>query len=269
MKKETLLEFEALLRAQIPELQVSYKDKSWLHKTIGFLLGPVNPGYLGDFVTTLGTNVAFPTESDYLSKPQSSFNVLAHEFVHACDHKKHPVWFSLSYLFPQVVGLLPLLVFGILAGKGALLLGPPLLAYLGCCVLAKLSRVAAIIILALSVVGSLVLTWFLVGWSSLWLLGGLALMAPWPAPGRTHWEQRGYAMSLALYQWQGYPISDRLKTYTEDHFVTSQYYFMCWSRKKIRTYIDRVLDDARLGRLQSNEPWDLVYDFLRSHRLVK
>ena len=269
MKQETLLEFESLLRERIPEFRVSYKNQSWLHKVLGFFLKPVNPGYMTDFVTTLGSNVAFPSKEHYLSKPQGSFNVLAHEFVHACDHKKSPVWFTLSYLFPQLLGLLPLLVFGLLTGRNALLLTLPFFAYLACCAITQWSRIAAISVLILGMVGTLYLSWTLVGWTTLWFLGGLLLLGPWPSPGRTHWEKRGYAMSLSMYQWLNYPLTERLKTYMEGHFVTSQYYFMCWSRKKIRAYIDQTLDDARLGRIQNHEPWGLVYDFLRSHRLVK
>jgi hypothetical protein len=268
MRQETLKEFEAFLRKKIPELRVSYKDRSSVHKILGFLLKPVNPGYMTDFVTTLRSDVAFPSEKDYLSRPQRSFNVLSHEFVHACDHRKSPLWFTLSYLFPQILCFIPLVVFGVLAGWKAVLLALPLVVYVAACAVARW-RVVSIILLVLGLLGALGLSWFMVGWTSLWLLGGLLCLGPWPSPGRTHWEKRGYAMSLALYQWLGYPLTERLKTYMENHFVTSQYYFMCWSRKKIRTYIDQTLNAARLGRIQDHFPWDVVYDFLRSHRLVK
>jgi hypothetical protein len=268
MNLVTLREFEDFLREKIPELRVSYKDQSITHKVLGFLLRPVNPGYMTEFVTTLGTNVAFPSEKDYTSKPQSSFNVLAHELVHACDYKKNPLWFTLSYLFPQILCVIPLAVFGFLAGWKAVLLLLPLIVYLLACAVARW-RVLSIILLVLGLVGALCLSWFLVGWLSLWFLGGLLCLGPWPSSDRTHWEKRGYSMSLALYQWFGYPITERLKTNMEDHFVTSQYYFMCWSRKKIRVYIDRTLDDARLGRIQDHFPWNDVYDFVHSCRLVK
>ena len=129
MKQETLQDFKTLLQQRIPELKVSYKDKSAVHKILGFLLKPVNPGYMTDFVTTLGANVAFPSEKDYKAHPQASFNVLAHEFVHACDHKKSPVRFPLFYLFPQILCLFPLTVFGVLLGWGAVLLALPLAVY--------------------------------------------------------------------------------------------------------------------------------------------
>jgi len=268
MKQETLKDFTTLLQKQIPELKVSYKDKSAIHKVLGFLLRPVNPGYMTDFVTTLGTNVAFPSEKDYKARTQASFNVLAHEFVHACDYKKSPVWFSLMYLFPQILCLLPLIVFGAFLGWRAVLLALPLAVYLLSCAIAKW-RVVSLTLLVLGLLGTIYLSWFMAGWSTLWFLGGLFCLGPWPSPGRTHWEKRGYAMTLALYQWLGYPITERLKTHTEDHFVTSQYYFMCWSRKSIRIYIDQTLRDAQLGRIQDSFPWDVVYSFLWFRRLVK
>jgi hypothetical protein len=268
MNLGTLREFEAFLREKIPELGISYKDQSVTHKVLGFLLKPVNPGYMTEFVTTLGTGVAFPSEKYYTSKPQRSFNVLAHEFVHACDHKRNPLWFTLSYLFPQILCVIPLAVFVFLAGWKAVLLLLPLTVYLLACVVARW-RVLSIILLVLGLAGALCLSGFLAGWSSLWFLGGLLCLGPWPSPSRTHWEKRGYSMSLALCQWLGYSTDERLKTNMEDHFVTSQYYFMCWSRNKIRTYIDQTLNAARLGRIQDNFPWGMVYDFLRFRRLVK
>lgn len=103
--------FEKRIEEHVPGFKVIFKDESTLHRVIGFVTKPFNPKYMTNFTTTLGKTVSFPSRAWMESNPLRAFSILAHEFVHLADYQKHGVWFSLSYLLPQLLAL-PLFLLG-------------------------------------------------------------------------------------------------------------------------------------------------------------
>ena len=63
-----------------------------------------NPGFMTDYITTIGRTIYFPSREDILDGKQ--WDVLAHEGIHLRDHHEHPILFNLSYGFPQILALL-------------------------------------------------------------------------------------------------------------------------------------------------------------------
>lgn len=124
MTAQTLADFEAEIRKLVPDFKVCFKDDSKLQRVIGFLVWIFNREYMTKYTTTLYPVVWFPTRDFYESRPRASLNILAHELVHLLDTQKHPFWFRLGYLFPQVLSLLAFLAIiptAILAGWWAFL----------------------------------------------------------------------------------------------------------------------------------------------------
>jgi hypothetical protein len=264
--QQILHDFEELIRKEVPEFKTGAKDSSWVMKLCGFLARPFNDSFMTRFTTTWGTTVYFPTKEGYEKDSQKSIRILAHEFVHLYDHKKH-WWFQLSYIFPQVLALIPMVVFGVLAWPWSWLVLGPLVAYLLACVIALGSRVVALIFLALALVGFCVGGWALVGWKLLILLGALLFVIPWPAPWRTKWELRGYSMNVAFAVWWGYwtpAIRDQIAL----NFTGPNYFFMCWSSSKIRAALDQAAEKAQAGEIQRETPYSTVHDFLYQRRLL-
>lgn len=95
-----------MIKKDIPEFEIGYKDEDSLQKFICILLF-FNPRYMTSFTTTLYPKVFFPTKE--WEKRPSFYKTLCHEYVHLVDRKEHGVWFSISYLFPQVLALFSLL----------------------------------------------------------------------------------------------------------------------------------------------------------------
>lgn len=78
---------------------------------------------------------------------------------------------------------------------------------------------------------------------SWWPLAFLLFLAPIPAPWRTHYEMRGYAMSLAVHYWylgDGIPVA--LKQHVADAFTGPSYLYM-WPFKT--AVANRVNDISR------------------------
>jgi hypothetical protein len=112
MDKTDLDAFERTLVEINPGIKVRFKDESLFQKALGLLVRPFNPTFLTEYTTTIGSTVYFPSREFYYAKPESSFSILAHEYVHIWDFKRDR-WFKFKYLFPQILGLVPLVVFGL------------------------------------------------------------------------------------------------------------------------------------------------------------
>jgi hypothetical protein len=263
--QQTLHDFKEAIRKEIPKFKVGAKDQSWLMKVCGFLAKPFNDKFMTRFTTTMGNTVYFPTEDWFESKPDRSLRILAHEYVHLYDYKKH-WWFQVTYIFPQVLALLPAIVFMVLAWPWSWLVLVPAAAYLLTCLIALVSRPVSLAFLAMSLVGFGVGAWFLVGWKLLVLLGGLLFCIPWPAPWRTKWE--GYAMNVAFAVWWGY-WSEKMRDGTVRIFTGPDYFFMCWSGSKIRSALDQAAENTKAGTLEKQEPYAMVRDFLYQRRLLR
>ena len=264
MDLATLKRFEQHLQAAYPDFRVDFKDQSWSQKVIGFLM-TFNPGYMTDFITTIGSTVYFPTRAFYEVDPASSLATLAHESVHIYDSKR-TLWFKLSYLFPQILAVIPVLLFVAFTGLNSWVLAILLVGYVTACASYKISKLVFGMVLGASLMAFLSLGCYYTGWHMLILLG-LAMLAPWPAPWRVKWELRGYGMTMAMLQWMWRSAVDN-RSATVTNFVNSSYFFMSWSRASVEKNLEATRQQAEMGALQRIEPYATVYAFLESNRLL-
>jgi len=91
----------ARISEQIPGFEVRFKDESRSQRALATAIRPFVRGYLENYTTTLGKHVYFPTRGYVERSASLAWKTLAHEYVHLWDGRKHPVKFSLSYVFPQ------------------------------------------------------------------------------------------------------------------------------------------------------------------------
>jgi hypothetical protein len=267
MDLETLDLFEAELHRAVPTFQVKYKDESWSQRLLGFLIFPFNPQYLTDYTTTIGSHVYFPSREYYVKDPEISLTVLAHEFVHIYDAGRDPL-FRVKYLLPQAFLLLPLLLYGILAGTHAWLLALPVVGY---CAGAALVRKSQIGFWALTVSGLLgmgVLGWALTGWKLL-AMTGLLFAAPWPSPWRREYELRGYGMKIAIRQWCHGKPPKKYMDVVAGYFTGPYYLYMCRDQAYIERTLEATRQQAEMGALQGVYPYSLVYAFLSTHQMIR
>jgi len=266
---DTLKAFEDEVRKVVPGLQIGFKDSTRSQKLLGFLMYPFNPQYMTRYMTTFYPTVYFPSKAYYAQQPKTSFTVLAHEMVHLVDTAKQPIWFRLSYALPQLLALVPLLVYGVLAGAHAWVLGVMLGAYLLGCLLARKSIGLFWCLLLAGIIATGVLAVLLTHWLSVALFLGLACLAPWPSPWRTKWEMRGYTMNLAIMQWSFGSVPEILKQSLLTNFVTGAYYFMSWEPQSVMSQMNAATSRAQSGELQKEFPYSVTYDFMSSIGLVK
>jgi hypothetical protein len=89
-----------------PNLQIKYKDQSFLMKAIGKVLF-FNKTFMTNYTTTLGDTIYFPNEAFVKVRGVSSTVILLHEIVHIKDsHKLSKLLFSFLYACPQILVLL-------------------------------------------------------------------------------------------------------------------------------------------------------------------
>jgi hypothetical protein len=265
MDLATLKRFEAALQIVYPDLSVKFKDQSWTQKLLGLLMA-FNPAYMTDYITTFGSTIYFPSQAYYEANPEASLNTVAHEFVHVYDSKR-TLWFKLSYLFPQVLVLIPAIVYCALVGRYSWVLTIPAIGYFASCLLFKYSKMAFGAILGLSFMTFLALGWLYTGWHMLILLGLLAL-APWPAPWRVQWELRGYGMNLAVTQWMYKSVPTAEREFQISLFTGPAYFYMSWDQAAVEKNLEATRQQAAAGVLQTIAPYSTVYDFLSSNMLV-
>lgn len=267
---DTLHAFEAEVRSAIPTFDVRYKDQSFLQRVLGFLIYPWNREFMTRYTTTLGTTVYFPSKASYEGQPKSSLSILAHELVHMMDSSKAATWFKLSYALPQFAAILPLVLYGVLAGPVSwLFLGLLVAGYLVGCAVAKKSIGLFWVVAGGGLVASSVLAILMTGWWSALFFGGLALMAPWPAPWRVNWEHRGYAMTMAVMYWTLGVVPEVIKQSVLREFTTSAYYFMSWDSSGSYARIQKSCTEIQNGAILTEQPYSIVHNFLEQRGLTK
>jgi len=264
---DDLRAFEGVVRQHYPELRIEFKTDSFLQKALGFLLYPFNPLYMTKYTSTFAPVVYFPSREAYEENPRASFSLLAHEFVHLLDTKKHPLWFRFSYLFPQVLSPVAFGVYVLLARGQSWPLGLLLAGTLLAMLIARVSVAAFLVAIGLTLVGSCALAITTSGWASVALLVGLALLAPWPAPGRVHWERRGYAMTLACFQWMFGNVPQLLRESVCRSFTGPFYFFMSWGKASTASWAAQTVTEAATGPTKEG-PYKIVWEFLQSRGLV-
>ena len=99
------------IKVRLPDFEIRYKDEDLLQRIIGTILF-FNPAYMTRFTTTMFGKVYFVSRKWAEANPRQAWKILAHEYVHLLDDQDHPIWFSASYLFPQIKALGALVTFG-------------------------------------------------------------------------------------------------------------------------------------------------------------
>lgn len=267
MDLATLKEFEGEVRKLVPDLRIAYKDQSNFQKLLGFFARPFNNGYMTRYISTFYPVVYFPSKDHYESNPRGSMTVLAHEMIHLLDTKDRPLWFRLKYALPQAVSPFVLVLYSFLAHSpwpGVIAAGGLLVSL----ILALWSVVAfAIGAGATLVAASIVAVIFTKWWAALFFVG-VALVAPWPSPGRVAAERRGYAMTLAATYWLTGTVVALQKELTVRYFTGPNYYFMAWSRKSLDVWVTDTLERAKNGTLQQEPGYGMMYAFLKTKGLL-
>lgn len=110
--------------------------------------------------------------------------------------------------------------------------------------------------------------WLGVWWPWLWLLAAFAVFAgPWPSPGRTRLEMRGYAVTMLMEQAVHNFTYGRTPQHILDHFTTGSYYWMCRDEDRVQAEMDRYLDLINDGKLAGEIPY--VADLEKMIQAVK
>jgi hypothetical protein len=265
MDLQTLRRFEARIQEMVPGFRVAFKDKSVSQKVIGFFVRPFNPTYMTKYISTFYPVVYFPTQEHYESNPRSSFTILAHELVHLLDTRKHPLWFRLSYLFPQVLSLVAFAVYASLVGWRAYPVAILLAGLTIGCALAPKSMGAFWAFLLVGGGVGCTLAILVNGWLSIPFFVGLGLLAPWPAPGRVHWEVRGYTVNLAMMIWLYGMAPSIIRETLIRHFIRADYYFMSWNRTAVEAVLDQQADKIVSDAILKETPYDTVAQFLKEN----
>ena len=195
--------FAEILGKNLEGFQVKFKNESTLMRLIGFLIF-FNKAFMTGFITTVGRTVYWTTKESLEARSETgSIVTLAHEYQHAkdADHRT-AILFGLLYLFPQV-----------LAAPGLLL------------------ALASPVWITLMLLGTLTWTWWLLPF-----ILTLLFLTPIPAPWRTHYELKGYTMSLfatnEFLKEMGYPKEQRIEQLRGQiesknmQFTSGNYYFM-------------------------------------------
>ena len=261
MTIEALRALETIIARQIPSFQVKFKDESKLMQALGLLMLPFNPTFLTNFTTTIGSAVYFPSRAQYEGQPDDSVFTLAHEFVHLHDSQEAGLRFQLSYGAPQILAV-PLLVLFSIVGSAF-----PLFLFLGgyvvfAAICGKRPVVfwSLLAVIALAALGLAVLK---AGWWTTVLVGAFACLGPWPSPGRTHWEVRGYAMNVALYLWvRNALVPEGVMTSYIENFTGPDYWFMCRDHNKVEDLFAGVIRSTLERKLQREQPYSTIHTFL-------
>lgn len=100
-------------KEQTPGFSVKYKDQSTLMKIISYILF-FNKSFMTNFITTIGETVYFPNEEKIKNATTHSPIIsLCHEYRHVTDYNSNffkKIWFTTSYLFPQILAPLALIL---------------------------------------------------------------------------------------------------------------------------------------------------------------
>lgn len=92
----------AKAQTYFPNLQVKYKDQSGFMKFLGKLLF-FNPGFMTNYLTTIGDTVYMPSQQYVQSQPQNACDVFIHECTHMYDEKRIGFPYQIGYTFPQIL----------------------------------------------------------------------------------------------------------------------------------------------------------------------
>ena len=93
-------------------IKIKYKTESLLMKLISYVLF-FNKAFMTQYITTIGDTIYFPSEEMYMSDPNTTISIIAHEYVHLNDDANDKLY-KFKYLFPQILAPL-MLLFGFIS----------------------------------------------------------------------------------------------------------------------------------------------------------
>lgn len=224
-----------LIKENVPEFEIRYKNKSWSSWVIGALLWIFNRKYMKEFTTTRYPRVYFPSNQYVQENPKRALKILLHEFVHLYDRKEQGLWFTFSYLMPQLFAVGCLL-------SGLFMLGTLKIFGVGC------------------------LAWVLFVMFAIFFL---ILMCPWPSYWRARHELRGYAMNIAVNYWRYGSIHQKTIDWIVERFIGWDYYRMWPYPERVEEWLDKVvfaLEDGTISKdmkigSQSSYPYRVACQF--------
>ena len=91
------------------DVKVSFKKDSAFMKFLNIFVGLFNKKFMETYITTIGSTVYYPTPEFVAIDVERAIRIMAHEFVHIMQSARHGLWFSIGYLFPQILAVLALL----------------------------------------------------------------------------------------------------------------------------------------------------------------
>lgn len=111
-------------------------------------------------------------------------------------------------------------------------------------------------------------------WNPVWLWSLLALLlaAPIPSPGRTHYEMRGYTMSMAVNYWRYGSVRDYQREHVLEKFTGPDYYWMWPFKGSMKKKIDNavaMLESGRIFQRKGAQPFIEVHGLLRDLGVLK
>lgn len=240
------------------------KTSSYLMNVIDGYVWPFNPKFMTRYITTIGGKVYFP-DGMMRKDPMGTIEVGSHEFIHSYDvFRLSAPLFAFLYLAPQLLALFALLAYGSFVNWVGLLPIVAIITHLLTTALTfKIRKFTGFPLLVLSVVSSVVLSIFLIGLESLWMVVVVLPMAPIPSPGRAWAELRGYGMSIHF----EVAVGHRTKLMSKlRQFTTALYYFMWPFADYVREKLQRHEDRARAGDV-TDPAYLHVLEFINELRL--
>ena len=239
-------------RKEIPGFTIKFKKQSLLMWLVNRFARLFNPAFMTRFHTTMGNTWYLISEERALTFQRGLVNTVFHEITHMRDRKEHGfITYNLSYLFPQILALL----------------AAPLIVLAALLVIVMPTRVTAWIGLVVGVLIACIL-WsaFVSPWMLLFLLPGLALI-PFPSPGRTKWERRGYAMSAAVEYWMSGQIIGRAPERMQKHFTGWNYYRMCSNEDKVLGFLREDVAAIESGQIKQDSWFRKVYILILGEKI--
>lgn len=127
-----------------------------------------------------------------------------------------------------------------------------------------LPQLLGVLLAPLAVLGALI-SW----WSLALLLPALACLAPLPSPWRSHWEARGYTMTMAVFYWMSGSCSSAQRGNIALNFYGPGYYFMTWGQSRAEKLINYRYEEIVAGRFDGEEPFSVVKAFMSERGLLR
>lgn len=97
-----------IAQKHFPGLKIKYKNESFFMKFLSLVLF-FNPEFKTKFITTIGKTIYFPSKEFIENNNTSATHILCHELVHI--NQSNDKFFSIKYLFPQILATFSLLAF--------------------------------------------------------------------------------------------------------------------------------------------------------------